>query len=295
MPIYSSHTEDHDSNETYLVLALTSLNSYFEHQNQYPLWVTTNNKKLFATLLSFQKISGYQFNIEFVTPKELHELFRLDAHIENDPIVCKLFYSKFMPVLKRHADQMIHVDYDTLFLRQVDFSTLLKRSLNLVKHSNLGPYSINSGVFGIQEHGFDLCQKKIIEPLNLMPFSNGVQTNDEEAMEKLLFCYEHFIHITDQPWLNCLAYDLALYPDWREKVEIIHFHWFKPFNFILEASGELTQHMHMHQPPTDLTSYTHRLNDDFYEAIKRWHMQLHRLYRIFPDPCLDKFIRLAAL
>src|SRR6185503_1610498 len=90
---------------------LACLESYFAHENTYDLLVTTNDRRPLEILSAYQKKTGYDFKLRFVTQRDLLSLFKTDQSRLNNITCIKMIFSKFYPILNHEADAVIHVDF----------------------------------------------------------------------------------------------------------------------------------------------------------------------------------------
>src|SRR5262249_37216390 len=105
---------------------------YFAHGNTYDLLVTTNDHRPLELFGAYQQKSGHQFDLRFVTADELLAVFKTDRQRLNNTSCIRTIFSKFYPILKREAETIVHVDFDTIFTGKIDLAPLLVSDIGLV-------------------------------------------------------------------------------------------------------------------------------------------------------------------
>src|SRR5215813_5713926 len=186
IPLYSADGTC-DGDVRYMVQQLLAcLGSYFAHGNRYDLLVTTNDWRVLEVLLGYQEKTRYPFQLRLVSRDELRDAFHTDESRLRDATCMRTIFSKFYPIMTRQSNAILHVDCDTIFLRQVDLSPLFVSPIGLVDGSQfeqsplwrptssqadfmgiirkrMKPVArwINSGVFAVQGAGFKICQRAV--------------------------------------------------------------------------------------------------------------------------------------
>lgn len=282
---------------------LTCLESYFAHGNTYDVLVTTNDRRSFQMFSIYRRISGRRFDLRFVTAEELLSVFKTDQRrLENTPCVRTIF-SKFFPVLKREADTIIHVDFDTLFVTKIDLSPLLVADITLVDANQFMPDErrfdptesqisffrlsqpvepkwnwINSGVFAVQRRGFEILAEEIAHYLEHLERAIADGTNDhtdEIVMNALAVREPDAVTLIPDYRYNFLAYFLNHDPEWTTRAQIIHFHSVKPDKFWY-VDGAVTHRF------DDDEVRASRVNEDLYLAALLWFRHFHAACRAMP-------------
>jgi hypothetical protein len=282
---------------------LTCLQSYFAHGNTYNLLVTTNDRRPFQMLCTYRRISGHRFDLRFITEAELLSVFKTDLRrLHNTPCVRTIF-SKFFPILKRQADTIVHVDFDTLFLTKVDLSPLLVADITLVDANKFMPDNrrfeplesqidffrlsppvepewnwLNSGVFAVQRRGFQILTEEISHYLaNLdRAIADGTNDHTDEIMMNALAVREpEAVTVIPDYSYNFIAYFLQHDPEWTTRAKIIHFHSVKPDKFWY-VDGAF-----MHRFDDDEVR-AGRVNEDLYLAVLLWFRHFHAACRGMP-------------
>jgi hypothetical protein len=190
-------------------------------------------------------------------------------------------FSKFLPVLERRADRIIHVDCDTLFTRRVDWSPLFAHSISLVDSNGfrrkplplslrrgkwvpsraerelfhiprlMWPVAVwlNSGVFAVRNEAIDLCRDAIracTEHLELAIAAGVHRNRDELILNAMALKHRRTVGVVPDFTYNFLAYDLERDPLWPQRARVIHFHAYKPHLFRHENGAALLQSERVH-------------------------------------------------
>jgi hypothetical protein len=298
IPLYCSHDAS-DYGVRYLVeLHLACLDSYFAHQNTYDLLVTTNDERPLEVLSAYKEKSRHRFELRLVSRDDLLSTFCTDESRLMDSPCVRTIFSKFYPILNRECDAIVHVDFDTMFMSKVDLRPLLVSDIGLVDANQFNrdaglwcptgrqadffrldqpvePVSswINSGVFSVQQEGFDICRNEIgyyLENLE-RAIADGLNTmTDEIIMNALAVRERDAVTVIPDYRYNFLAYYLKHDPSWTRRGQIVHFHSLKPYSYWY-VNGTV-------EPRCDAIE-AERLNEDFYLAVLMWCRHLHAACR----------------
>lgn len=277
---------------------LTCLHSYFAHENTYALLVTTNDRRPFEILSAYKRKTGYGFQLQFVTQDDLLTVFKTDLYHLADVPSTRTIFSKFYPVLKREAEAIVHVDFDTIFASQIDLAPLLAADITLVDanqfmakeqrwqpnereadffrlaHTQKPAWNwINSGVFSVQRDGFPLLERELAHYLENLDHvvGNGIHHfTDEIIMNALAIRERASVTVIPDYRLHFLHYYLKHDPSWPTHAGIIHFHALKPDRFwyrdgVFTHRSDVTQNEILRS----------RLNEDLYLAVLMWYRHLH--------------------
>ena len=284
---------------------LTSVQSYFAHGNTYDLLVTTNDRLAFQMLCTYRRISGHRFDLRFVTEKELLSVFKTDLRRLHNTPCARTIFSKFFPILKREAGTIVHVDFDTLFVTQVDLSPLFVADITLVDANQFMPDNrrfdplesqinffrlsqpiepkwnwLNSGVFAVQQRGFQILAEEISHYLEHLDRAIADGTNDhtdEIIMNALAVREPDAVTVIPDFHYNFIAYFLNHDPEWTTRAKIIHFHSVKPDKFWY-VDGAFTHRF------GDDEVRASRVNEDLYLAALLWFRHFHAACRGMPYP-----------
>lgn len=295
IPAYALKNDlDYWELKNYLVQMGVVLNSYYKCHNDAPLLITTNSTQIYEPLKAFRQKSGYEFDLQFVTEQELDEVFpALPGEDFNDNYK-KFFQSKFYPMMKRMDEQIIHVDYDIIFLRKVDFAALNKKDITLIRNYS-GPevdYEpwINSGFFSIQNGGFDLIEEEFVNHYVESP-SNAATTDENYKWipEEFLFNKMHRerpeqVEYVNNYHLNFPAYNLQDDPEWPQKTFCVHYHHLKASSCIVWESG--VQFFQIHAGMDHLE----RINKDFYRSLLLFTQHLLEVNNFFVNGEVEKHL-----
>lgn len=299
IPLYSWQGAPDYAVRNMVELHLACLESYFTHENTYDLLVTTNDERALEVFSAYKGKSKYRFELRFVSRNDLLSTFRTDeSRLEDVPCIRTVF-SKFFPILNRECDAIVHVDFDTVFVSQVDLTPLLVSDVALVDTNQfivldeglwcptdkeadffridqpLKPFSawINSGVFSVQRAGFDLCCNEIWHYLENLEraIADGVNAHTDEMMMNALAMREReLVAVIPDYRYNFMAYFLKHDPSWTWRGQIVHFHSLKPDTYFY-VNGTVENRCEAIQEK--------RLNQDFYLAALIWFRHLHAACR----------------
>jgi hypothetical protein len=203
--------------------------------------------------------------------------------------------------LKREAQAIVHVDFDTMFTGKVDLNPLLAADITLVDANKFmaekWPWRptqqqaeffrltrpvrpkwnwINSGVFAVQRRGFDICDTEVAHYLENLERAIADRSNihtDEIIMNALAVREPQSVSVIPDHRYNFLAYFLKHDPAWRRRAQIIHFHSLKPDKFWY-IDGALTHRCDEIQAK--------RVSEDVYLAVLMWFRYLHAACRDLP-------------
>lgn len=277
---------------------LACVHSYFEHENTYGLLVTTNDRRPFEIISAYKRKTGYGFQLEFVTQDNLLSVFNTDLYHLADVQSTRTIFSKFYPILKRAAEAIVHVDFDTIFASRIDLTPLFTADICLVDANQFMEHEqrwqpnesesdffrlaqterpswnwINSGVFSVQRGGFQLLADELAHYLDNLDHvvANGIHHfTDEIIMNALAIRERESVTVIPDYRLHCLHYYLKHDPAWTTRAGIIHFHALKPDRFWYR-DGELT-----HRPDVARNEILmSRINEDLYLAVLMWYRHLH--------------------
>ena len=295
IPLYSAGGAC-DRDVRYMVEQLLAcLDSYFEHGNTYDLLVTTNDWRILEVLLAYQEKTRYPFRLRLVSRAELREAFHTDESRLRDTTCMRTIFSKFYPIMTRQSDAVLHVDCDTIFLREVDLSPLFVSAIGLIDGSQFERSTLwcptsaqadfmgiaqtvkpvarwmNSGVFAVQGSGFKICQREVRHYLENLERAKGDQlihgNSDELIMNAIALKEQAAVTVLSDYGYNFVAYYLKHDPEWTRHAQIVHFHSFKPDAYWY--SDGVVRHR------CDETQ-AQRLSDDLYLAALLWYRHLHR-------------------
>jgi hypothetical protein len=277
---------------------LVCLQSYFAHENTYALLVTTNDRRVLEIISAYKRKTGYGFWLQFVTKDDLLAAFKTDLYHLADVPSNRTIFSKFYPILKREAETIVHIDFDTIFASKIDLSPLLDSDISLVdanqfmekeqrwepneseaeffRLSQTAPPSwnwLNSGVFSVQRGGFQLLEDELAHYLDHLEHvvDNGIHHfTDEIIMNALAIRERDSIAVVSDYRIHFLSYYLKYDPSWLTNAQLIHFHALKPDRF-LYRDGVFTHR----EDITENAILMSRLNDDLYLAVLMWYRHLH--------------------
>ena len=280
---------------------LACLESYFAHENTYELLVTTNDRRPFEILSSYREKSGFHFELRFVTIDELLSVFSTDRARSNNTSCMRTIFSKFYPILNRESDAIVHIDFDTMFVAKLDLTSLLVADIGLVDANQfmadelrwcptenqveffrlVRPVKtaaswINSGVFSVQERGFEICSDEISHYLQNLEraIRDRIHLHTDEIIMNALAARESdSVKVISDYRYNFLAYFLKHDPTWTTRGQIIHFHSLKPDKFWY-VDGAVTHRCNEAQAK--------RVNEDLYIAVLMWFRHLHAACRRLP-------------
>lgn len=277
---------------------LACVHSYFAHENTYGLLVTTNDRRPFEILSAYKRKTGYGFQLEFVTQDDLLAVFNTDLYHLADIPSTRTIFSKFYPILKRAADIIVHVDFDTMFASQIDLTPLLVSDINLIdanqfmqREQRWQPNKtetdffrlsqtekpswnwINSGVFSVQRCGFRIIADEVAHYLDNLErvIDDGIHTyTDEIIMNALAIRERESVALIPHYHLHFLHYYLKHDPAWTTNAQIIHFHALKADRFWFRR-GVLTHRSDVAENEILMS----RINEDLYLAVLMWYRHLH--------------------
>ena len=299
VPVYFPYTFTGPDYAEYLAeLALVTLESYFTNGNTHDVLVTTNHALAYQMFWDYRRVSGRQFEIIFVTRKELTRAFGCEDNRLDDAPSVKMLFSKFYPVFKGFDDRIVHIDLDTLFTTRVDFEPLFASAVTLVDANrflvaghwapepltarffgvDLGrsqPVAkwVNSGVFAVQGSGFELCRQAVTNYLRRLDQAHelvGCDYPDELMLNALAVRESRAVTVIPDHTYNFLVYFLIHDPDWLRHCQILHFHGMKPLHASC-ADGQLRYDC----PP----EHTVRMNAAIYPAMALYFWYLHAACR----------------
>jgi hypothetical protein len=294
-----------DYDVLYLIeLHLACLESYFAHQNTHDLLVTTNDPRPLRVLSAYKEKSQRHFELRLVSQDDLLATFRTDESRLRDTSCIRTIFSKFYPILRQEREALVHIDFDTMFMSQVDFSPLLVSDVGLVdanqfRHDaslwspnrkqarffRIGQPAqavsswINTGVFSVQGGGFDLCREEIRHYLEHLEraIADGIHAaTDESILNALAVRERNAVTVIADYRYNFLAYYLEHDPSWKWRGLIVHFHSLKPYDFYFDGIVR-----HRGDP-----AQAHLINPELYLAVLMWcrylHAACHNLNYDFP-------------
>src|SRR5437773_6702269 len=297
IPLYCApDASDHDV--WYLIeLHLACLESYFVHQNTYDLLVTTNDARPLRVLWAYQEKSQRRFELRLVSQDDLLSTFRTDESRLLDRSCMRTIFSKFYPILRQECEAIVHVDFDTMFMSQVDFSPLLVSDVGLVDANQFKPDAglwsptikqarffriaqpaqavsswINTGVFSVQRGGFDLCRREISHYLEHLEraIADGIHASTDESILNALAVRErNAVTVIPDYRYNFLAYYREHEPSWKWRGLIVHFHSLKPYDFYFDGIVR-----HRGDP-----AQAQLINPELYLAVLMWCRHLHAACR----------------
>jgi hypothetical protein len=282
---------------------LACLESYFAHENTYALLVTTNDRRPFEIVSAYKNKTGYGFQLQLVTQEELLSVFNTDLYRLYDVRSSRMIFSKFYPILKHEAAAIVHVDFDTVFNSKLDLTPLLVSDIGLVDANQfidaefrwrptqqqidffrlprtLTPSWnwINSGVFSVQRHGFEIIADEVRHYLENLDraIDEGIDVfTDEIIMNALTLRERDSVALIPDYRLHFLAYLLKHDPAWTTSAQIIHFHSLKPDKFWYR-DGVFTHRDDLNEVQLS------RINQDLYLAVLIWYRHLHTACRGLP-------------
>ena len=277
---------------------LVCLHSYFAHENTYALLVTTNDRRVFEILSGYKRKTGYGFWLEFVTKDELLSAFKIDQYHLADIPSNRTIFSKFYPILKRKAETIVHVDFDTVFASKIDLTPMLASDIALVDANQFMqkeqpwepneseaeffrlPQStktswnwLNSGVFSVQRGGFQIIEDELAHYLEHLDhvIDDGIHHfTDEIIMNALAIREPESVAVVPDYRLHFLAYYLKYDPAWLTNAQLIHFHALKPESFWYQE-GVFTHREDIIENEILMS----RLNEDLHLAVLMWYRHLH--------------------
>lgn len=277
---------------------LACLESYFARENTYALLVTTNDRRAFEIISAYKKKTGYGFWLELVTKGDLLAAFNTDLYHLADIPSNRTIFSKFYPILKREAEAIVHVDFDTIFASKIDLTPLLASDIGLVDANQFmekeQPWEpdesdaeffrlpqttktswnwLNSGVFSVQRGGFQLLENELAHYLEHLDhvIDDGIHHfTDEIIMNALAVREPDSVAVIPDYRLHFLAYYLKNDPAWLANAQLIHFHALKPDRF-WHRDGAFTHREDLIENEILMS----RLNEDLYLAVLMWYRHLH--------------------
>ena len=305
VPLYCWHKAPDYAMRAMVEQHLACLESYFAHENTYDVLVTTNDRRPFEIFSAYKdkmrhpvatrRFDGQRFEVRFVTRHDLLSTFKTDrSRLDNTPCIRTIF-SKFYPILKREADAIVHVDFDTMFAAKIELAPLLTSDIGLVDANQflgedmrwrptekqaeffrLPPSAtsrwnwINSGVFTVQRSGFQIIEDAVAHYLENLERAIVDRINtqtDEIIMNALAVREPDAVNVTADYRYNFLAYFLKHDPEWTTRAQIIHFHSLKPDKFWY-VDGAL-------QHRCDDVFQASRVSEDLYLAVLMWFRHFH--------------------
>ena len=295
IPLYSADGAD-DRDVRYMVEQLLAcLGSYYAHDNVYDVLVTTNDWRILEVLLGYQEKTRYPFQLRLVSRAELRDAFHTNESRLRDSTCMRTIFSKFYPIMTRQSSAILHVDCDTIFLRQVDLSPLFVSAIGMVDGSQFEQSPLwcptgsqadfmgiakpvqpvarwmNSGVFAVQGSGIKICQREVRHYLENLERARADQlihgNSDELIMNALVLKERDAVTVLSDYGYNFVAYYLKHDPNWTRHAKIVHFHSFKP-DIYQYRDGVVRSFCNKTQ--------AQRLSDDLYLAALMWFRHLHR-------------------
>jgi hypothetical protein len=133
IPIYVPEGGNHYLVEYMVELACAGLDSYFSHGNDCELLVTSNDPRPLDFLSRYRRGSGHTFYLQHVSKQDLLSTFRVDPRHLSDAPCTKMLFSKCYPLLKRFHTRIVHIDFDTIFMKKIDFRHLFTSGIGLVR------------------------------------------------------------------------------------------------------------------------------------------------------------------
>ena len=282
---------------------LACLESYFAHENTYALLVTTNDRRAFELVSAYKNKTGYGFQLKLVSQDELLSVFNTDLYRLYDVRSIRMIFSKFYPILKREADAIVHVDFDTLFASKIDVTPLLVPDIGLVDANQFMDTEqrwrptrsqtdffrlpqtatpswnwINSGVFSVQRQGFEIIAGEVGHYLENLDraIDEGIDLfTDEIIMNALALRERDSVALISDYRLHFLAYMLKHDAAWKTSAQIVHFHSLKPDRFWYR-DGVFTHRDDLNEVQLS------RINEDLYLAVLIWYRHLHAACRDLP-------------
>lgn len=277
---------------------LVCLQSYFAHENTYALLVTTNDRRVLEIISGYKKKTGYGFWLEFVTRDNLLSAFNTDLYHLADIPSNRTIFSKFYPILKRKAEAIVHVDFDTIFVSKIDLTPMLASDIALIDANQFMekeqpwepnesqaeffrlPQStktswnwLNSGVFSVQGGGFQLIEDELAHYLDHLDhvIDDGIHHfTDEIIMNALAIREPDSVAVIPDYRIHFLAYYLKHDPEWLTNAQLIHFHALKPESFWYQE-GVFTHREDIVENEVLMS----RLSEDLYLAVLMWYRHLH--------------------
>lgn len=296
IPAYALKEElDYYELKTYLVQVGTAINSYFSHGNDTPLLVTTNSEQIRYHVDRLRENSGYEFEILKVSDADLNEVF---PPLPNDGFdynnnYKKFFQSKFYPMMKRMDDHIIHVDYDIIFMRKIDFSELAQKDITLIRYRDDEEDEwINSGFFSVQNGGFDLIEKEFVQFYVENP-------SDQSEVEKYRWIPEEFlfnkmyhekpdsVYLTEDYTYNFPAFNLQSDPNWTKSAKCVHYHHVKAASCYLTEQGT-----NFYQDHGNI-DFLHRINKDFYKSLLIFNQHLFEANRFMDNVVNENLLQIS--
>ena len=282
---------------------LACVQSYFAHENTYALLVTTNDRRVFEIVSAYKQKTGYGFQLRLVAEEELLSVFDTDLYRLYDVRSIRMIFSKFYPILKREAEVIVHVDFDTIFASQIDLTPLLVSDIGLVDANQFLDAElrweptesqvdffrlpqttasswnwINSGVFSVQRRGFQIIADEVAHYLENLDRAIDERIDvftDEIIMNALAVRERESVSVIPEYRLHFLAYLLKHDAAWTTSAEIIHFHSLKPDRFWYR-NGVFTHRADLNEIQLK------RINEDLYVAVLMWYRHLHAACRDLP-------------
>ncbi len=301
IPLYCWHKAPDYAMRAMVEQHLTSLESYFTHENTYEVLVTTNDRRPLEMFSAYREKSGHHFALKFVTQADLLSVFQTDQSRINNIACVRTIMSKFYPIVSGEREAIVHVDFDTLFTTKIDLAPLLVSDITLVDANQfmsepqpwrptqaqaeffrltVGVKSprnwINSGVFSVQRRGCEILATEIAHYLEHLEraIADGTHLHtDEIIMNALALREPAAVTVIPDYRYNFLAYFLKHDRDWTTRAQIIHFHSLKPDKFWY-VDGALAHRCDEVR--------AQRVNNELYRAVLMWYRHFHNATRGLP-------------
>lgn len=285
IPLYTYSTEILSENELKEMLSplFICIYSYYDSGNYEPILITTNSRQILAEIKVFRKNSGFDFNCHFVSEQEIIEVFGYSRwHVVNDNgnTILKII-PLFYPILKKLDEHIIHVNYNTMFLRKYDFTYLKKKSITFLRNNaNNFHDNFDISLLSVHSSAFDVCKKEIIENY----FNNPPQENSDNDYKEypieylfttLLDKSNELFHIEKNSNHSLQASQLEFHNDWTQSAKLINYQYLKPMQFPLSDHG-----INFYFPFEECAKYLNSINIQFYKSLIIWYQYFLELNTI---------------
>jgi hypothetical protein len=326
IPVYCGPDATTARIESMLEYLCVCVRSYVEHGNDHDLLVTTNDARCHSMIARLREATGRRFESLLVSRDELMAAFEIDAAPLDDPACLTMLLSKFYPIFERMSPRLIHLDFDTVFTAKVDLTTLFQCDLTFANAQRLSQQNLpevdvwcpspddarffgietpssgkpprsryawlNSGLFAVQDGGFELCREEVghyLKNLGRLPNARSYRWPDEILLNAAAVRRPEQVSMIEDHTCNFLAYYLCLDESWPTTCQILHFHGLKPTRFryvprarrdaIRETETWISDDLVVADAP--YPSKCRRLpslsqNEDLHLAVMMWFIQLHR-------------------
>ncbi len=295
---YSTPADEVNATRTYVLeLLLTCLHSLRVQGMKGDLLVTTNDAEIVEVIARYRARTGHRLELMPVSSDETIAAFGIEPARLPDEVCSKYLWPKFYPIVRRLAPWIVHVDFDTVAMAELDFTEHYQAELSVVDANQLAGWPafvpskayadffelqdsprptwswLNTGVFSVRGSGFDLCAVELGHYLRNLggAAALGITRDGDEALLNALATREPGrVSVLRDPSTNLLAYYLPRHPTWLHDARIVHFHSLKPRTVQVQQGRPVFS-----CPP----SMADRITLDYYLAVLVWCGHLHAVAR----------------